>query len=303
MLERGQRDAGAREQRRVVGVEEPAHREQHAGAAAREDVRRLGAPEPRVDRDEHAARGRHAERGDDPLERVRRPHRDPVAALDARREERARGVVDHRRERGEVDAPGAVDHGLGVAEAVRGVPDHRGDRRPRDLAAHPGIPPLRSAKTRLTEFESALAVIGYRLIIEPTAGNRPMRAHDHEYHPLTVVDVVDETRRHAVVRPRHPARARARRSPTPPGSSARSGRRSTASRSCAATRCRARPTPATRFTTAVKRVPGGRMSNWMNDTLAPGDTIEVMRPTGLFVLHERPTCRSSRSPAAVASRP
>jgi 3-ketosteroid 9alpha-monooxygenase subunit B len=38
------------------------------------------------------------------------------------------------------------------------------------------------------------------------------------------------------------------------------------------------------FTTAVKRVPEGRMSNWMNDVLAPGDTIEVMRPAGLFVL-------------------
>jgi 3-ketosteroid 9alpha-monooxygenase subunit B len=41
------------------------------------------------------------------------------------------------------------------------------------------------------------------------------------------------------------------------------------------------------FTTTVKRVPGGRMSNWMNDVLAPGATIEVMRPTGLFVLHDR----------------
>jgi ferredoxin-NADP reductase len=41
-----------------------------------------------------------------------------------------------------------------------------------------------------------------------------------------------------------------------------------------------------RFTTTVKRVPGGRMSNWMNDVLAPGDTIEVMRPAGLFVLHD-----------------
>lgn len=39
------------------------------------------------------------------------------------------------------------------------------------------------------------------------------------------------------------------------------------------------------FTTAVKRVPDGVMSNWMNDTLAPGDTLEVMRPSGLFVLH------------------
>jgi ferredoxin-NADP reductase len=41
------------------------------------------------------------------------------------------------------------------------------------------------------------------------------------------------------------------------------------------------------FTTTVKRVPGGRMSNWMNDALGPGDTIEVLRPAGLFVL--RPT--------------
>jgi len=38
------------------------------------------------------------------------------------------------------------------------------------------------------------------------------------------------------------------------------------------------------FTTTVKRVPGGRMSNWMLDALAPGDSIEVMRPAGLFVL-------------------
>jgi 3-ketosteroid 9alpha-monooxygenase subunit B len=40
------------------------------------------------------------------------------------------------------------------------------------------------------------------------------------------------------------------------------------------------------FTTTVKRVPGGRMSNWMNDALTPGASIEVMRPTGLFVLRE-----------------
>jgi ferredoxin-NADP reductase len=44
------------------------------------------------------------------------------------------------------------------------------------------------------------------------------------------------------------------------------------------------------FTTTVKRVPEGRMSNWMIDTLKPGDTIEVMRPAGLFVL------RSSYAP-------
>jgi ferredoxin-NADP reductase len=39
-----------------------------------------------------------------------------------------------------------------------------------------------------------------------------------------------------------------------------------------------------RFAVTVKRVPGGRMSNWMNDSLAAGDTIETMPPAGLFVL-------------------
>jgi 3-ketosteroid 9alpha-monooxygenase subunit B len=43
------------------------------------------------------------------------------------------------------------------------------------------------------------------------------------------------------------------------------------------------------FTTTVRRVPGGRMSNWMNDRLHAGDTIDVLRPTGLFVLHARAT--------------
>jgi ferredoxin-NADP reductase len=34
----------------------------------------------------------------------------------------------------------------------------------------------------------------------------------------------------------------------------------------------------------VKRVPGGAVSNWMNDGLAPGDTIDVSPPTGTFRL-------------------
>lgn len=37
------------------------------------------------------------------------------------------------------------------------------------------------------------------------------------------------------------------------------------------------------FTVTVKRVAGGKMSNWMNDALAPGDAIDVMPPAGLFV--------------------
>jgi len=46
------------------------------------------------------------------------------------------------------------------------------------------------------------------------------------------------------------------------------------------------PDAGDRFAVTVKRVPGGKMSNWMNDVLAPGDTIEVMPPAGLFVLRE-----------------
>jgi ferredoxin-NADP reductase len=38
------------------------------------------------------------------------------------------------------------------------------------------------------------------------------------------------------------------------------------------------------FTVTVKRVPGGKMSNWMNDTLSPGDAIDVTSPAGRFVL-------------------
>lgn len=40
------------------------------------------------------------------------------------------------------------------------------------------------------------------------------------------------------------------------------------------------------LTVTVKRVEGGRMSNWMNDTVSAGSVLEVLRPTGLFVLRD-----------------
>ena len=43
------------------------------------------------------------------------------------------------------------------------------------------------------------------------------------------------------------------------------------------------------FTVTVTRVPGGKMSNWMNDTLSPGATIDMMPPSGLFVLRATET--------------
>ena len=38
----------------------------------------------------------------------------------------------------------------------------------------------------------------------------------------------------------------------------------------------------------VKRTPGGVVSNWMNDQLTEGDTVEVTRPAGVFRLGPGP---------------
>ncbi|MGD0392361.1 MAG: ferredoxin--NADP reductase [Acidimicrobiales bacterium] len=48
------------------------------------------------------------------------------------------------------------------------------------------------------------------------------------------------------------------------------------------------PVVDTELAVTVKRVPGGVVSNWMNDHLAPGDTLEVARPTGFFRLGRGP---------------
>lgn len=108
---------------------------------------------------------------------------------------------------------------------------------------------------------------------------------DHDYHPLRVVDVVDET-----------ADTRSFVLDVPAAldetfayaagqfctfRTTIDGEPVVRSYSMSSS-----PDTDDRFVTTVKRVPGGRMSNWMNDALAPGDTIEVMRPTGLFVLRD-----------------
>jgi len=113
-----------------------------------------------------------------------------------------------------------------------------------------------------------------------------MELHDHDYHSLAVADVVEET-----------ADTRSFVLDIPAGLEATFAY--TAGQFCtfratldgeAVVRCysmSSSPETGDPFTTTVKRVPGGRMSNWMNDALRAGDTIEVLRPTGLFVLHER----------------
>jgi 3-ketosteroid 9alpha-monooxygenase subunit B len=41
------------------------------------------------------------------------------------------------------------------------------------------------------------------------------------------------------------------------------------------------------LTTTVKRVPGGRVSNWMLDEVAEGDVLALTRPAGVFTLRAR----------------
>lgn len=40
------------------------------------------------------------------------------------------------------------------------------------------------------------------------------------------------------------------------------------------------------LTVTVKRVPGGKVSNWFNDVVTEGDLLEVMRPGGVFCMRE-----------------
>jgi ferredoxin-NADP reductase len=46
------------------------------------------------------------------------------------------------------------------------------------------------------------------------------------------------------------------------------------------------PETDTELMTTVKRVPGGLVSNWMHDHLAPGDILETTLPAGVFCLRE-----------------
>jgi 3-ketosteroid 9alpha-monooxygenase subunit B len=47
------------------------------------------------------------------------------------------------------------------------------------------------------------------------------------------------------------------------------------------------PDTESEYKVTVKRVPEGRVSNWMNDSVRPGDVLEVMKPAGLFCLEDR----------------
>lgn len=116
----------------------------------------------------------------------------------------------------------------------------------------------------------------------------PPMSREHDYHPLTVADVIDET-----------ADTRSFVLAIPPALGERFAYAAGQFCTFRATignetvvRCysmSSSPVTGDPFTVTVKRVPGGKMSNWMNDRLSPGDTIDVMPPAGLFVLRATET--------------
>jgi ferredoxin-NADP reductase len=110
-------------------------------------------------------------------------------------------------------------------------------------------------------------------------------SHEHEYHALTVAGVVEETADTRSFVLDVPASLAATFAYTAGQfctfRATIDGERVVRSYSMSSAPDLGEP-----LTTTVKRVPEGRMSNWMNDRVAPGDTLEVMRPTGLFVLRE-----------------
>src|SRR5262245_1184199 len=118
---------------------------------------------------------------------------------------------------------------------------------------------------------------------------------EHHFHPVTVADVIDET-----------ADTRSFVLDIPPSLQARFAyvvgqyctfRATIGGESIV--RCysmSSSPETGDPFTVTVKRVSGGKMSNWMNDTLAPGDTIEAMPAAGLFVV------RSAETPLVAFAR-
>ena len=111
---------------------------------------------------------------------------------------------------------------------------------------------------------------------------------EHDYHPLTVADVIDETADTRSFVLEIPAALEQRFAYA-------AGQFCTFRATIGGepiVRCysmSSAPGTGDPFTVTVKRVPGGKMSNWMNDTLAPGDTIDVLPPAGLFVLRAAET--------------
>src|SRR4029450_3424310 len=120
----------------VVRAEEVAHRAEPACAAPAQEVAGLGRLVAGVERHQHAAGRLQPERRDLPFPQVRRPDRDAIAGLEARRDERTRRAFPRRRELCEAEAYALVVERERASEALRSPP-----QRARELYLLPGIEP------------------------------------------------------------------------------------------------------------------------------------------------------------------
>ena len=125
---------------------------------------------------------------------------------------------------------------------------------------------------------------------------------DHGFHPLRVKRIVEETHDTKSFVFDVPADAARRCSRTRPGSSAPSSVRFGDEDLLRCYSMSSSPHTDAELTTTVKRVPGGRVSNWMLDEVAEGDVLTLTRPAGVFTLRPPGGRRSSRSRRAAASR-
>ncbi len=98
--------------RGVVLAEESLLHQDGLRRAAGDDVGRFVGLEPGVDRHQHPTRGQQPERRDDPLRRIGRPDRDPIALIDTQISESACGATYSLDSFGKGEAQRTVDDRL-----------------------------------------------------------------------------------------------------------------------------------------------------------------------------------------------
>ncbi len=104
-------------------------------------------------------------------------------------------------------------------------------------------------------------------------------ARDHGFHPVRIARVIEET-----------ADTRSYVLAAPEAFGYRAGQFVTF-RVCGTLRSysmSSSPDTDSELRVTVKRVPGGLVSNWMHDQLAPGDIVETTLPAGVFCLRDNP---------------
>ena len=118
---------------RVVEAQKAPHGHQRGGAGVADDVRRLAALEPRVERHDHRTGAQQSQRRQHPLGAIGCPQGGPLPRPDAGCDETAGEAVDLLGQLREREAQLPVDQRLRRAVAQRGVVDQAGHRAPDEV--------------------------------------------------------------------------------------------------------------------------------------------------------------------------